>query len=177
MITSNFKKLLANINQREYTTKTSGSAFVTLTHSMYNTGNSEVTQVTIYTDTFFNRIMRTAANRFSETTPTGGIEGDAWLLVGTGTTSPTADDYALAAPLLTDLTNVSTGVTKTFTDGVEKYTITRTFTYTGETDVDISEAGIFQQTAAGVFLLAREVFAPVTIHNGDTFTVTMSICF
>lgn len=175
MITSNFKKLLANINQMEYTTKTSGSALFTLTHSMYNTGNSEVTQVTITNVNYFNRIMRTAANLFSETT--GGSEGDAWLLVGTGTTSPTADDYALAAPLLTDLTNVSTGVTKTFADGVEKYTITRTFTYTGETDVDISEAGIFQKTVAGVFLLAREVFAPVTIHNGDTFTVTMSICF
>lgn len=59
---------------------------------------------------------------------------------------------------------------------------TRTMTYNGVEPVEIKEVGFYFNSKGGssspsaMVLLAREVLdSPITVHNGDTFTVSMTI--
>ncbi len=61
-----------------------------------------------------------------------------------------------------------------------KVTFTETFLYSGESPMEIKEVGLFHKgtSSGGVYpiMVAREVLDnPITVNNGDTFTVSMII--
>lgn len=104
------------------------------------------------------------------------------MLFGTSDTAPTGAEFNLLSEN-TNFTQLSFTVATTDEDGKTVVTFTKVAQYTGEETIEIKEAGIFQylnknSNTAYWFLMAREVFAtPVTVSNGDTITVSISVKF
>lgn len=97
------------------------------------------------------------------------------FIYGTGNTPVTADDYCLASPITiqSGYTNRSATIT---TDTMNfKITATMVVEWSGA-ETTISEIGMYYGFQDYGWLLAREVLdSPITVNNGDTFTVSMVI--
>jgi len=106
--------------------------------------------------------------------------------IGSGITSATIDDYALASNI--DLTNfnIITGTnTLTTTDYNDtKRVMSQTWNYSGSTQIEINEIGLFYYWYAGTvspfsnleLMLDRTVLdSPIIVNNGDTFTIALTI--
>ena len=97
---------------------------------------------------------------------------------GRGDTAPTIEDYSLSDMI--DSTNfklLSSSFTIIDKDiFCAKTQITASFQYTGSSDDVINEFGLLFENNGNLYLIAREVLeTPITVNNGDTFTVTMTI--
>ena len=112
--------------------------------------------------------------------------GDGTIVLGSGTTPPTKQDYTLENPLDTSLYLplkkshvVSLDSTGVSLDAV--ITVTMTYQNISENPFTVSEAGMAQKISAqqnsleGIALTSRDVFAPITVQPGDTFTITIQI--
>ncbi len=98
------------------------------------------------------------------------------IFVGTGNTTPEAETNYTLDSVCTDCSNDSGSMT--FNSATGKITCTKTFTYTGAEPTEIKEIGLFKciWNSGQPILMAREVLAtPISVSNGDTFTVTMTI--
>jgi hypothetical protein len=105
------------------------------------------------------------------------------IRVGTGTTTPTPDDYCLAAPIGegTGPGQLSHGAvtieTVTIEGSVAKFRIIRTFTNNSGASITVYEVGLFVQILCGdgstySFMVARDVISGgISIPNGATLTV------
>lgn len=97
------------------------------------------------------------------------------IKVGTGTTTPTTDDYEIqneAAGITCDSTSI--GFTSNFTK-----TYTATFSNSTASNVNITELGLFATNSdLQTFLLDRTVLStPITIPAGESKTITYEIVF
>ena len=99
------------------------------------------------------------------------------IYVGTGNTTPeTETNVTLDSILTTNITDVSG--TASVDSSTGKLTITKTFSYSGSSDVEIKEIGLYKGVwnSGQPILMAREVLeTPITVSNGDSFVVSMTI--
>lgn len=100
------------------------------------------------------------------------------LCVGTGSATPASTDYAItnADAGLTVITRTGTndGTAASYT---QDYIGVFSVTYKNETgsNVTVSEVGLIGSSQGMDILVAREIFTPVTIEPGDSYTFTMYI--
>ena len=112
---------------------------------------------------------------------TGGLtKGFSFIELGTGTTFEQSTNGALVTPI-TDSGLAITGGSLTWTNATgsdltdaAKVVIAKSFSVTGTKAV--TEAGLFNDTASATNgMFARKTFAPVTVNNLDTLTVSWTI--
>ena len=102
------------------------------------------------------------------------------IVVGSGTTEPTADDYVMEQQInsLTVVQSSNSGNrSMNYNDGYI-YALARTFKNNTSDPITISEVGVYSQSLPnnlGVVMYAREVIAPVTIQPDHTYTFSMTI--
>lgn len=108
------------------------------------------------------------------------------LILGTGTTAPTKNDYALEQPLENSLTvsvlnksnaSIQTGVK--YDDVPSLLYVTALVTNETETDVTVTEIGMTTSTTSSVgykVLLTRTVLTePIVMESGKTYQITVAI--
>jgi len=100
-----------------------------------------------------------------------------YIELGTGTTAATSDDTALETPTaesgLTRAQGTNSRVTTTVTNDTSQ--TLHTFTNAGSTAA-ITEAGLFDAASTGV-MADHQVFAAVSVENGNSLQVTYQIKF
>ncbi len=104
------------------------------------------------------------------------------IVVGTGTTSPTPDDYTLEAKIshgtgAGQLDYGAVSVSTVAVKGNDIYIyIDRTFTNLSGADIDISEVGIISYAYGIKALIARDIFSPaITVADGAAVTIRYTI--
>ena len=108
---------------------------------------------------------------------TGALTG-AWdvIAIGTGTTAAAELDVKLVNEATTNGGDRGVATTKTWSNGsgsVTQIVLSKQFTASGGAIGDVTESGLFNSTTvAGSGMLARNVFAAVTINDGDSITIT-----
>jgi hypothetical protein len=107
------------------------------------------------------------------------------LLVGSDSTTATADDIALKS-IITGLTNVSFVASKYYDETTQKLKInfTRVFQNTTGDFISVREVALYHCIRNGTttssksanYCFAREaLFSPLVVNKGDNFTVSMTI--
>lgn len=98
------------------------------------------------------------------------------IFIGTGTNDERLEDFTLES-IIPDSDLVINGANDSFSEG--KFFFTKTFTYIGVNEITINEIAFYKSLYDGLtphtFCLARQLIKPLTVSNGDTFTVTMVI--
>lgn len=173
MVTNNFKKILFGgifgSTSTSYDTPSFGSinlvntsgSNVTIYQSEYNTSSSGYR-----VNVFVNALNHLAKE---------GNYGFSTIKVGTGTTTPTQNDYNMQ----NEATGITCDATSTgFTSNLTK-TYTATFSNSTASDINITELGLFvQDYNENNFLLDRTVLStPITIPAGQSKAITYEIGF
>ena len=106
------------------------------------------------------------------------------VIIGSGTTAPTINDYALESRITTPLSSSGT-ITTTYNDNSVTHTSVFTITNNHTEEITISEIGIFNSSTAKsgekyAYLLERTVLeTPITISSGGvgqvTYTITINL--
>ena len=114
------------------------------------------------------------------TTPTNGL---GYIVLGSGTTEPTPEDYRLESKITTNLSCDSVSVSRNTT--VKTYTAT--FSNSGISDITVTEIGYVSRIIYTYrnrnyiyddFLMDRTVLeTPITIPAGESRTVTYELSF
>ena len=107
------------------------------------------------------------------------FKGNQKLVVGSGTTAPTIQDYAIESPVSLDLISNTFSIAPSTSSNYME-TIQSTFKNNGNTDVTVSEVGLYvdgngEWSGTHTAMVAREVIPPVTIAPGKTYTFSMTI--
>ena len=185
MFTNNFKKLMfsflfGNKNTSPNTNETP-SEFTSLP-TLKSLSNYSCQIYTPSGSNYYQGMWCCARNALSTINCTGTI-GNGYLMLGTGTTAPTADDYRLESPITTNLSCDSVSVSRTSL--IKTYTAT--FTNSGSSDITVTEVGfiayIFYEYSnhdekSDQFLMDRTVLeTPITIPAGESRTVTYELSF
>ena len=102
------------------------------------------------------------------------------LVVGSGTTEPTVNDFRLESPVssLSVVTSSNSGNRAISYDDNFIYTLSKTFRNNTENPITITELGAYSQelpNSGGVIMYAREVISPVTIQPGATYSFSITI--
>ena len=185
MFTNNFKKLMFSFlfgNKSTFIgTNDTPSEFTSLP-TLKNLSNYSCA---IYTSsgTNYRQAMWCCARNALSTINSTRTLGNGYLMLGTGTTAPTADDYHLESPVTTNLSCDSVSVSRTSL--IKTYTAT--FANSGSSDITVTEVGfiayIYYQYSntsenTGDFLMDRTVLdTPVTIPAGESRTITYTLSF
>ena len=107
-----------------------------------------------------------------------GVLTGAWdvIAIGTGTTAAAELDVKLVTESTANGGARGIATDKTWSNGsgsVTQIVMSKTFTASGGNIGDVTESGLFNMTqVAGSGMLARNVFAAVTINSGDSITIT-----
>lgn len=95
--------------------------------------------------------------------------------IGSGTTDATINDYSLTSPIdETNFTILSKNVTNA--DGICGYS--QVWQYTGTEEITINEIGFAYKTGTygETVLLDHTILdSPITVNNGDTFIIALTI--
>lgn len=185
MFTNNFKKLMFSFlfgNKSIYAGYDDTPSEFTSSPTLKDLSNNSRQ---IYTNSgynYFQYMWRCARNALSTINPTATM-GNGYLMLGTGTTAPTADDYHLESPITTNLSCDSVSVSRT---SLTK-TYTATFTNSGSSDITVTEVGFIvyilylysnSNKKSDNFLMDRTVLdTPITIPAGESRTVTYELSF
>lgn len=185
MFTNNFKKLMFSFlfgnkdtSPGNDDTPSEFTSFPTL-QSLSNYSR------TIYSSSGYNYYQSMwccARNALSTINRTSTI-GNGYLMLGTGTTAPTADDHCLESPITTNLSCDSISVSRTSL--IKTYTAT--FANSGSSDITVTEVGFIiciyynysnSSENSDNFLMDRTVLdTPVTIPAGESRTITYTLSF
>lgn len=182
MINKNFHILLDAITNMDVTSSTAYYDLMSTITDYENTSKTKIS--TAYTDDMTNLFKTAGSSLTLSSIAAVAYKANDILMVGTGTTTPTSTDYTLESPIESNLTHVSSACSKGYNSTTNKssYVITRTFTYTGSSNITITEIGVFHNGRDAsnyyAFLLSRELLdTPLTVSPGETFTVTMTLEF
>lgn len=96
------------------------------------------------------------------------------LCLGSGTTSPTFNDYKIEAPLDMSTLNLTA---QSHSASNYKVTQTATIQNTGNTNFTFSEIVLAGYNSGVLIALTRDVVSPITIEAGKSKTVTVVIDF
>lgn len=104
------------------------------------------------------------------------------LYLGSGTTAPTVDDYAMENDVTSSLASTPFQVSYTAFDSDYSTTATvvQTFVNNGSNDVTVSEVGLshkYDNAYNHEFLYYRDTFTPVTVEPNKTLTITITMIF
>ncbi len=185
MFTNNFKKLMFSFllgnKSTSIETNDAPSEFTSLP-TLQNLSNYSRTIYTPSGGDYRQKMWCCARNALSTINSTGTI-GNGYLMLGTGTTAPTANDYHLESPITTNLSCDSVSVSRT---SLTK-TYTATFTNSGSSDITVTEVGFIvyiyyvyssNNENSDHFLMDRTVLeTPITIPAGESRTVTYELSF
>lgn len=102
------------------------------------------------------------------------------LVIGSGTTPPTIDDYKMENAITTNLN--AGGVTRSFNANTSNssLTVVQPIVNRGANTITISEIGLFARydgASNGCILLSRDVITPVTIAPNESKTFVVTIDF
>ena len=99
------------------------------------------------------------------------------LIFGTGTTPAQDTDYCLESPIPLQTGYSVTSATVSKSTNGDSYSDTLTFVVVwNREDAEITEIGLYDGYSDYGWLLAREVLkTPISVKNGDTFTVSMTL--
>ena len=184
MFTNNFKKLMFNFLFGNKNTSIDYNEVPYQFTSLPTLQNLTNHSRTIYTDSNsrIQKLWCCARNALSTINSTR-ILGNGYLMLGTGTTAPTVDDYRLESPITTNLSCDSISVSRTSL--IKTYTAT--FTNSGSSDITVTEVGFIvymnyqlsgDAEKADNFLIDRTVLdTPVIIPAGESRTVTYELSF
>ena len=169
MFTRNYYKGILKIHNPAGVTKYTGLTGVEQTHAGYNDWMNLGGSISATT-------ARQAYIKNLQTT----LAGNGGTVLGTGTTPPTVDDYALSGELVTGYTYMSSVSNEVHEDG---QSITALYTITNNNDqpITIGEVGVIasftkNSAAAEKALLERTVLdAPITIAAGGVGQLTYTI--
>lgn len=180
MFTNNFKKVLAKCifssTQNELNAPELGSPLPTLI-----TTDGEERQMKVSSVEATSTIMYGLVNMLNHMS-TSGSNNTLYLKVGTGTTTPTGNDYELAT-VNTDIScdTVVAGVSANYTK-----TYTGTFSNPTSSDIVVTELGLYGNVWRGNYenpvyidcLFDRTVLStPITIPAGESKTITYELSF
>lgn len=186
MLTNNFKKLMFSFLFGNKVTNPGTSDPPSSFTSLPTLQNLSNVSLPIYNDRdsfYFSRIWNCVRNALSTINRTKTL-GNGYLMLGTGSTAPTADDYCLELPITTNLSCDSVSVSRTSL--IKTYTAT--FTNSGSSDITVTEVGFIvyinykytymSSFSADDFLIDRTVLdTPITIPAGESRTVTYELSF
>lgn len=185
MFTNNFKKLMFSFLFGNKVTNPGDSGPPSNFTSLPTLQNLSNYSRQIYSSSGFNYLQGMwccARNALSTINRTKTL-GNGYLMLGTGTTAPTADDYRLESPITTNLSCDSVSVSRTSL--IKTYTAT--FTNSGSSDITVTEVGFmiyifynYSNTTENSdhFLMDRTVLdTPITIPAGESRTVTYELSF
>jgi len=112
----------------------------------------------------------------------GSLYRNATFAFGSGTTAPTLDDYVLETPIDdTNFTPINANIQNpTDTVGMENACIlSQIWRYDGTSEITINEIGwyaMWGDSGDNIVMLDRTVLDnPITVNNGDTFTIALTI--
>lgn len=180
MVTNNFKKVLARCifssTQNGTNAPRLGSPLPTLI-----TTDGEERQMEVASEDYTSTIMYGLVNMLNHMS-TSGSNNTLYLKVGTGTTTPTGNDYKLAT-VNTDIScdAVVAGVSANYTK-----TYTATFSNPTSSDIVVTEIGLYGNVAYLDLdypeyidcLFDRTVLStPITIPAGESKTITYELSF
>lgn len=183
MLTNNFRKILFKVVFGLKTTidgypPTDASSYSSLPRltSISGTGRD------IDSSAIFQNAYASIINSLS-TINTGAANGRGYIILGTGTTEPTPEDYRLESQITTNLSCDSVSVSRNTT--VKTYTAT--FSNSGTSDMIVTEIGYVSRLLHlynlgdylyDNFLMDRTVLdTPVTIPAGESRTITYTLSF
>lgn len=187
MFTNNFKKLMFSFlfgNKDVYggTTDNAAPSRFTSLPTLKNLSNYSRTLGSTSDESYWREMWCCARNALSTINSTSTL-GNGYLMLGTGTTAPAADDYHLESPITTNLSCDSVSVSRT---SLTK-TYTATFTNSGSSDITVTEVGFIvyiryfnsnTSENSDHFLMDRTVLdTPITIPAGESRTVTYELSF
>lgn len=99
------------------------------------------------------------------------------MRIGSGTTTPTYEDYKLESPIELAPSSISRTADESYLNGY--IAITALFVNTTDAEITVSESAITFAisgvTSQGYGILAREVFDPIVVPVGSSVTITMTI--
>lgn len=173
MITNNFRKILFGGIFGSTSTSYFPPSFGSI--NLVNTSGSNVTiNQHVYDNSDPGYRVNTLVNALNHLAKESS-SGVSTIKVGTGTTTPTQNDY--------DMQNEATGITcdatsTGFTSNLTK-TYTATFSNSTASDINITELGLFvREFSNNDFLLDRTVLStPITIPAGQSKSITYEISF
>ena len=126
-------------------------------------------------------LKNTAGNEISNNVATAAQRstffGALSMMVGSGTTEPTKDDYRLESQE-NGLSVVSSSSTAANTPSYQQNYIlnyTRTYKNNTESPITISEVGLYFTYDNNTFLITRDTFEPVVIQPNDIYVVSVTI--
>lgn len=185
MFTNNFKKLMFNFLFGNKSTSMGNNDTPSDFTSLPTLRNLSNYSRQIYSNSgtsYYQSMWNCVRNALSTINRTGTI-GNGYLMLGTGTTAPTADDYCLESPITTNLSCDSVSVSRTSL--IKTYTAT--FTNSGSSDITVTEVGFWicilysysnSDEKSDNFLMDRTVLdTPVTIPAGESRTITYTLSF
>lgn len=99
------------------------------------------------------------------------------MRIGSGTTTPTYEDYKLESPIALVPSSINRTVNESYLNG--QIAITALFVNTTGAEITVSESAITFAISGvesdGYGILAREVFDPIVVPVGGSVTITMTI--
>ena len=183
MFTNNFKKLMFSFLFGNKSTSPDNNEVPSSFTSLPTLQNLSNYSRQIHTITGDYKPMWCCVRNALSTISRTGTMGNGYLMLGTGTTTPTADDYRLESPITTNLSCDSVSVSRT---SLTK-TYTATFTNSGSSDITVTEVGFIvyilydfssSDEYPDHFLMDRTVLeTPITIPAGESRTVTYELSF
>lgn len=185
MFTNNFKKLMFSFlfgNKNTSPVTDYAPSSFTSKPTLKNIDNNPRTIGSTSGERYWREMWCCVRNALSTINSTKTL-GNGYLMLGTGTTAPTADDYRLESPITKNLSCDSVSVSRT---SITK-TYTATFTNSGSSDITVTEVGFIvyiryfnsnTSENSDHFLMDRTVLeTPITIPAGESRTVTYELSF
>lgn len=117
------------------------------------------------------------ANSVSTAAQRGNFFGALSMMVGSGTTAPTKDDYNLET-VESGLTVVSSSSTISNAPSyTQDYILNYSRTYKNSTasPITISEVALYISYNSNNFIITRDVFTPVTLQPDEVYTLSVTI--
>jgi hypothetical protein len=100
--------------------------------------------------------------------------------IGSGETAESINDYALANPISETDFSIQTGSSTKISSNSQRL-LTQVWQYNGSSEITIKEVGLFvrvwrSSSEAEITMFDRTVLeSPITVNNGDTFTIALTI--
>jgi hypothetical protein len=133
------------------------------------------------TDFMFNPSENIYADNYNEISLPAENTLGIGLVIGSGTTTPTINDYKMENAITTNLN--AGGVTRSFNanNSNSSLTVVQPIVNLGASTITISEIGLFAKYNAasntGCLLLSRDIISPVTIAPNESKTFVVTIDF
>lgn len=98
--------------------------------------------------------------------------------IGSGSRTPTFEDYMLEQPIDdTDFVVSNGGVTRNFGDySNSNIILSQVWKYNGNSEITIGEIALtYRQSSSRIWIVDRSVIDPITVKHDDAFTIALTL--